>query len=112
MGIPKKKNNDSPIINDGESLDHPHVYILSSIYRLNAEVRCLHEIETRGAVECGVPSVASTSPASSFAVHTRKSGLFRITLFQHDKHRNQVENCSFCTGICNAGGLFPIDYPQ
>ena len=24
----------------------------------------------------------------------------------------EFENCSFCTGTCDAGGLFPIDHPQ
>ena len=25
---------------------------------------------------------------------------------------NEFENCSFCTRICDAGGLFPIDHPH
>ena len=31
-------------------------------YRLDAEARCLRKIETRGAVECGVPSGARALP--------------------------------------------------
>ena len=33
-----------------------------SIYRLDAEARCLRKIKTRGAVECGVPSIARALP--------------------------------------------------
>ena len=33
-----------------------------------------------------------------------ESGCFDMTSME-----NEFENCSFCTGICDAGGLFPID---
>ena len=36
--------------------------IILGPYRLDAEVRCLWKIETRGVVECGVPSVARALP--------------------------------------------------
>ena len=32
-----------------------------------------------------------------------------LCCFNTTSMENKFENCSFCTGICNAGGLFPID---
>ena len=38
------------------------LFTFVDIYRLDSEARCLCKIETRGAVECGVPSVARALP--------------------------------------------------
>ena len=50
-------------IYDGEDLGHPYIQSTAVLCdRLDAEAKCLRNIEARGAVECGVPSAARALP--------------------------------------------------
>ena len=42
--------------------DHLIIMHIQTIYKLDAEARCLRKIETRGVVECGIPSIARALP--------------------------------------------------
>ena len=48
-------------------------------YRLDAEVRCLHKIETRGAVVCGVLSEGPTHEPRGFQFYV-DAELQRLTI--------------------------------
>ena len=59
----KKMKNSAQYIYDGEDLGHPYIQSTTVLCdRLDAEAKCLHNIEARGAVECGVPSAARALP--------------------------------------------------
>ena len=68
-----------------------------------------HFLSERGTLtRLSVAYYSATVPALP-----REKVVFSESLcFDTTSTENEFENCSFCTGICYAGGLFPIDHPQ